>query len=237
MSEAEGTTGAAEGFQTLVHGQSPVTMLTVTPMPGDSTLPLSSMARVRIVADPTAPGCQSYAHVVGVGMSAGCQLVPSNETSTPGTAPPPCSVAWPLIVTRVPLGTEAPDAGDTIVELGAKMSADIEAATSGVPSAPSCNDCGWAPMSASRLTVACCIARSGFAGRRSCTASSPHDHCTVPAPNTSAPLLCRYSVSECVALPGPTLMPKSSTFWGSTTVVEDMRINPDGRAPLSTSSS
>ena len=43
--------------------------------------------------------------------------------------------------------------------------------------------------------MACCIFTSAgcVAGvPRSCVLSSPHDHCTVPAPNTSAPLACRY---------------------------------------------
>ena len=43
-------------------------------------------------------------------------------------------------------------------------------------------------MSANRFTVACCMRASGALAPRSCVSSSPHDHCTVPAPNTSAPL-------------------------------------------------
>ena len=52
-------------------------------------------------------------------------------------------------------------------------------------------------MSASRLTVACCIATLGAGRSPSCSLSSPQDHCTVPAPNTSAPLAWRYSVRWC----------------------------------------
>ena len=81
------------------------------------------------------------------------------------------------------------------VEVGAVLSVDAEAAVR--------SDCivpGWAPMSASRFTVACCMLRSGgvLSGFQS---SSPQAHCTVPAPNTRAPLGARYIVRLCVAVP------------------------------------
>src|SRR5437879_4080476 len=66
-----------------------------------------------------------------------------------------------------------------------------------------CSVAGCAAMSASRFTVACCIARSVDDGPKSCSLSRPHDHCTVPALNTSAPLGARYSVRLWVAVPGP----------------------------------
>ena len=54
-------------------------------------------------------------------------------------------------------------------------------------------------MSANRFNVACCMLRSaglspGF------QSSSPHAHCTVPAPNTRAPLECLYIVRLCVTV-------------------------------------
>ena len=79
---------------------------------------------------------------------------------------------------------------------------------SGVPGTrPGCSDPACTPMSDSRFTVACLTARSAAADPRSCSLSNPHDHWTVPAPKTSAPLLCRYSVRLCVALPLPYVDP------------------------------
>ena len=52
------------------------------------------------------------------------------------------------------------------------------------------------PMSANRFTVACCMV--GSTGPPELPdpvpLSRPHDHCTVPPPNTKAPLAARYSV-------------------------------------------
>ena len=69
---------------------------------------------------------------------------------------------------------------------------------------PEISDPGWAPMSANRLTVACSMLGSG--GLRwvggaipGVQLARPQDHCTVPAPKTSAPLGARYSVRWCVA--------------------------------------
>ena len=75
------------------------------------------------------------------------------------------------------------------------LSVDAEAAVR--------SDCivpGWAPMSASRFSVACSMLRSGavLSGFQS---SRPQAHCTVPAPNTRAPLGARYMVRLCVAVP------------------------------------
>src|SRR6267378_3992937 len=97
-SAALGFVGSVAGFQRLVHGHAPTTTDTVTPAPAASRLPLSSTARLRSVADPSAPGDQSKLHVdVPV---ATCHVVPpSTDTSTLATRPPPLSVAVPLIVT------------------------------------------------------------------------------------------------------------------------------------------
>src|SRR5215470_19852646 len=113
---------------------------------------------------------------------AGCQVVPpSVETSTPATTPPPASAADPLIVTAAPSDSVAPEDGDVIVEVGAVVSADAVAAVSPDISVAGCTF----PMSANRFTVACCMAESVLFDNP--PLSRPHDHCTVPAPNTSAP--------------------------------------------------
>ena len=53
---------------------------------------------------------------------------------------------------------------------------------------PDISVAGCAPMSANRFTVACCMAVSVLPPSRQPPLSRPHDHCTVPAPNTRAPL-------------------------------------------------
>ena len=62
---------------------------------------------------------------------------------------------------------------------------------------------GVTPMSASRFTVDCRMSALGASEPPSCTESSPHDHCTVPAPKTNALLAARYSVRLWVAVPSP----------------------------------
>ena len=62
----------------------------------------------------------------------------------------------PVIVTVLPFVNVAPADGEVIVEIGGVWSVDCVAA---VRSDSSVADC--TPMSASRLTVACCIAGSG----------------------------------------------------------------------------
>src|SRR4051812_12105182 len=102
------------------------------------------------------------------------------------------------MVTVVPGVTVVPVAGETIAADGAVVSVEAEAAVRLGSSEP-----GWARMSAKRFTVACCMRGSAVEGSRSWLASSPQDHCTVPAPKTSAPPPARESVRLCVALPGP----------------------------------
>ena len=86
----------------------------------------------------------------------GCQVEPpSADTSTPATTPPPESVAVPLIVTVLPLLRVAPADGEVIVEVGGAVSAGAVPATR-----PDISVAGCAPISASRLTVACCMAGS-----------------------------------------------------------------------------
>src|SRR5260221_6143728 len=102
------------------------------------------------------------------------------------------------MVTAEPSERAAPWEGEVIVEVGGVVSVDAVAVVS-----PEIGEAGWAPMSANRLTVACCMARSG-AGPPASPApvglARPYDHCTVPAPNTRAPLGARYSVRWWVAV-------------------------------------
>ena len=51
--------GIADGFHRLVHGHSPAITDTVMPAPADSMLPLSSIARLRIVRRADRAGVQS----------------------------------------------------------------------------------------------------------------------------------------------------------------------------------
>src|SRR5262245_61241578 len=96
------TAGVTVGFHSVVHGQLPGPMVTVTPAPAVWMLPLSSIARLRMLALPTAPGDQSKLHAL-VPVAVRQVAPPSTDTSTPATTPPPLSLATPLIVTRSPL--------------------------------------------------------------------------------------------------------------------------------------
>src|SRR3954470_23251227 len=163
----------------------PGTTVTVVEPPAPSRLPLSSTAALRIVTVPSARG--AHAKLQLSRPVAGCQVAPpSTETSTPPTTPPPASAAVPEIRTVEPAWTVPPGTGSTR-EAGGVRSVEAGAGASGACSVPGC-----APMSASRLTVACWMRGSGgptgAPALLSWWASRPHDHCVVPAPNTSAPL-------------------------------------------------
>ena len=97
----------------------------------------------------------------------------------------------PEIVAVLPSVSAAPSAGELTVAVGGVVSVEPAVAirrTSRVA--------GWAPMSASRLTVACCMFGSGSVPSgpllfQALVTSRPQDHCTVPAPKTRAPLGAR----------------------------------------------
>jgi hypothetical protein len=78
-----------------------------------------------------------------------------------------------------------------IVEVGAVVSVDL-----GVATRPEVRAYGCTPISANKLTVACCMFGSGVKSG----SPRPHDHCTVPAPKTSAPLDARYSDMRWIAV-------------------------------------
>src|SRR3954453_14022309 len=170
------------------HGQVTSTLM---PAPGCSRLPLSSTARTRMFAFGLPCTIQLYDHCdVPV---AGCHFAPPFvETSTPATTPPPASVAVPDKLTRLP--SCAAVGASVIVEVGAELSVEGEAGTT-----PWGGVAGCAPMSAKRLTVACCMFRPG-AVPAGFQRSSPQDHCTVPAPKTRAPLGTRYMTKLWVAV-------------------------------------
>ncbi len=180
------------GVIVLPHSEQGQVTVTGTPAPATCVFPLSSVARTLIVVLGAPWTSHEYVHALVP--LARCQVAPpSVETSTPATTPPPASVAVPLSVMRLPSAAVA--GGEVSVAVGFVVSVEAEADTR-----PLCRVAGCAPMSANRLTVACCMFRSaglspGFQSSR------PKAHCTVPAPNTSAPLGARYSVMLCVAVP------------------------------------
>ncbi len=110
-------------------------------------------------------------------------------------------------VTGRSAGTVAFAAGLVTVTAGPTVSVEAVEATRSL-----CRDLGWTPMSAKTFTVACCIRLSAVI-----TASSglpvgmlvrPQDHCTVPAPNTSAcEVWSRKATRLCVAVPFPYVLP------------------------------
>src|SRR3954469_913776 len=141
---------------------------TVTPGPGVSTLRLSSIARLWIVAAPV-DGAFHVNDQFPRPVAAFPVVPPSTEPSTAPTVPPPASVAVPVTVT-VP-DTLSPDAGEVIVEVGAVVSVEAVTAVRPLWSVPA-----WAPMSARRLAVACCIRPSGVDPPRSWVPSRPQAH-------------------------------------------------------------
>src|SRR3982751_414284 len=81
VSAALGTAGTAPERQMLEHGHSFAAIDSATPAPADSRLPLSSIARLLMVAPPGAPGVQSKLHNV-VPLADFHVVPPSTDTST-----------------------------------------------------------------------------------------------------------------------------------------------------------
>src|SRR3954468_24704382 len=169
------------GSHRLVHGQLLAATVTVMLLMAVWMLPLSSVARLWISAGPMADGIQS--NVQFDCPCAGRQVAPpSNETSTPATAPP-VSNAVPRSVSRVP--TRAAAVGAVTDEDGGVVSSLATAGCS-----PGCSEPALTPMSASRFTVAWRMRGSGVELPDVWFPSRPQLHCTVPAPKTSADLGC-----------------------------------------------
>src|ERR1700730_19363112 len=93
-------------------------------------------------------------------------------------------------------------------------------------------------MSANRFTMACWTFGSGGRGLpknpESACWARPHDHITVPAPKTSAPLVgSRYSTKLWVALPDVSTFPNSVLkACDGVTVVEDRFTMQTGIKPM-----
>src|SRR4051812_47815530 len=104
--------GVAAAFHRLEHGQLPLLTVTVIPGPAISMLPLSSIARLRIVDGPGPPGSQLYVQLEPP--CAACHVAPpSVETSTAATSPF-VSVAVPAMVNTVPEPIGDPPVGDVM---------------------------------------------------------------------------------------------------------------------------
>ena len=105
---------------------------------------------------PGGPGRPGVAPVGGA--LAGFQVCPpSVETSTATTKAPEAALAVPVIVTGVPLGSDAPGGGQVMAEVGGVLLRAVWVAGTN----PGWSVPGWAPMSANRFTVACCMLGSG----------------------------------------------------------------------------
>src|SRR5262249_61527657 len=86
----------------------------------------------------------------------------------------------------------------------------------------------------------CWSRTSSVVGSPTWTVSRPHDHCTVPAPKTSAfETGSRYSTRLWVAVPLPYVLPLSSRYVPSVIemVVDDRSIAPVGRFAVASSTS
>src|SRR5881628_3854626 len=81
VSPTLGTLGATDALQIVEHGQVPAMTVTLTPLLAVSTLPLSSIARLRIVAGPSTPKNPLNVHV-DVPCAACHVTPPSSDTST-----------------------------------------------------------------------------------------------------------------------------------------------------------
>ncbi len=133
---------------------------------------------------PDTAGVQEYDQLV-VPVATFHVVPPSTEISTSATTPP-TSEEVPEIVTLLPAVNAALLRGEAMTDVGAVISVgELELKP------PLCMVAGITPISANKLIVACCIRASSEDEPLSCSPSKPQLHCTVPAPNTSAPLLWR----------------------------------------------
>src|SRR5262249_10879941 len=170
--------GAAVGGQ-MLQGQLRAVTFTGTLLRCVSRFALSSTARLRNLGSPVLSGVQWW--IPFSRPVAGCQVLPSSvETSTPPMTPPPASLAVPVMVTVEFDCTLACAEGEAITDEGGAASVEADAGVNAAMRVLGCT-----PISANRFTVACCMRSSGPT-LPSGLPSRPHDHCTVPAPNTSA---------------------------------------------------
>src|SRR5262245_25410580 len=109
------------GFTETTCGvMSGATTMMVISAGGFCMFPLLSTARLLIVVAPATEGVhikpQSFVPVAGL------KAAPPTDTSTLTTVPPPASLAFPLMLTAVPINTIAPFVGIVIIEVGATVS-------------------------------------------------------------------------------------------------------------------
>ena len=167
------------------HGQARACTETLTPLVGVSILPLSSVARDRIVALPTADGTQEYVHCSRP--LAGCQVnPPSTETSTLPTTPPPASEAVPLIDTALFACTVAAGWGEGDHRRRRRAIRRLRGGDE-----TRLDSCGLYAHVSEEVDRRLLHGSVGVDPPRSWLPSRPHDHCTVPDPKTSAPLAAR----------------------------------------------
>jgi hypothetical protein len=116
---------------------------------GSCKFPLSSTARLLIVA---CPGVVGVIHVKlhdVVPVAALKVAPPSTDTSTRATVPPPASLAVPVILTMAPVITVAPGAGEVIVEVGRVISRTVTVISVG-------GSCWFSLSSTARLLILAC---------------------------------------------------------------------------------
>ena len=113
------------------------------------------------------------------------------------------SVAVPEIVTLLPsVRMLARPSASVIVEVGAVVSVDAVVATQPGQQRRRLHAHVGEQVDRRLLHVRVGLAVGPLSSRRS-SSSRPQAHCTVPAPNTSAPLGARYRVRLWVAVPRP----------------------------------
>src|SRR5262249_9896481 len=145
--------GTADASQ-IVQGQLAAVIVIAVGVFGASMFPLSSTARLKMFTAPRTPGRQVKLQLSSP--TARCHVVPPlTETSTAPTTPP-LSAAVPVIVTDDSAAKLAPFEGLVMVDVGGITSV-LEVAGN----MPGCSVPGCAPMSPSKLIVACCIVVSG----------------------------------------------------------------------------
>ena len=190
--DTRGRRAPTDGFQRLVHGQLPATH-----RDGDAGPGRFQVAAVVDRAAANRGGAERAGRPVEAPGRGALRDVPRGaaidrhfDARHDAAA---VSVAVPVIVTRLPLWTCAPAAGDVMTDVGANVSVDALAAISGEPDRRRSAACGLRAHVGQQVHGRLLHGLIGHCASapRSWMLSNPHDHCTVPAPKTSAPLACR----------------------------------------------
>src|SRR5262245_579039 len=123
----------------------PPKRITVICVGGSCTFLLSSVARLLIVTCPAVVRRHVKLHAV-VPVAALKVAPPSTDTSTWATVPPPASLAVPVMLTVVPIGTPSPALGNVIVEIGGVPSLIVTVTCAG-------GSCTFPLLSTARLLI------------------------------------------------------------------------------------